>query len=293
MPEIPDIELYLSCIRRVAVGQALTELKAYNPFVIRSVSPSPADMAGRDLVGVSRIGKRIVLEFSSDVFAVVHLMISGRWRWVTGPVKPNKIVHASFAFSEGSLVLTEASTKKRASITLVAGRNGLTRFDRGGLEVGASLAEFVERLKTQNRTLKRALTDPALISGIGNAYSDEILHAARLSPLRQTQSLSDRELEVLHRAVLETLALWTTRLKAEFDTKFPGLGDVTAFRPDFAVHGKFGEPCPVCGAKVQRIVYADNETNYCARCQNEGRVLADRALSRLLKGDWPGTLGED
>jgi formamidopyrimidine-DNA glycosylase len=293
MPELPDVELYLSCIRRVAGGQILRSFRAFNPFVIRSVAPKPSDLVDLRLIQVSRIGKRVVLEFETDFFAVIHLMIAGRFRWVQGVAKPNKIVHAAFQFDEGALLLTEASTKKRASITLLRGREGLAAIDRGGLEISPDYEAFAERLVSENRTVKRALTSPALFSGIGNAYSDEILHAAKLSPLRHTQSLTEDEKVRLHRAILDTLRVWTERLQSEFAAKFPGPGDVTAFRPDFAAHGKFGQPCPVCGAKIQRIVYADNETNYCAQCQNEGRVLADRALSRLLKDDWPRTLEED
>ncbi len=292
MPEMPDLELYLACIRRVAVGHSLVAMRTFNPFVVRSVTPSVSSLAGRDLLGVSRIGKRLVFEFSDDLFVVIHLMVSGRWRWITGVAKPFKIAHAAFQFEEGALVLTEASSKKRASITVVAGRAALKDFDRGGLEVTSNFDDFEVQLRSQNRTLKRALIDPTIFSGIGNAYSDEILHDARLSPLRLSHSLSGDEARRLHQSVLVVIKFWTDKLLVEFATKFPGAGDVTAFRPDFSVHGKFGQPCPVCGSKVQRIVYADNETNYCAKCQNEGRLLADRALSRLLKSDWPKSLDE-
>lgn len=303
MPELPDLTVYVLALRRRAVGSTLRRLRFFNPFVLRSVEPAASVFEGRELRGVDRLGKRIVLDFGDGLFAVVHLMIAGRFRWQAGPAKPNKIAHAAFEFEAGTLLLTEASSKKRASITLVSGDEAVRRLDRGGLELFDLTAEgrlraivdqeaFAARLVSQNRTLKRALADPTLFSGIGNAYSDEILHAAKLSPMRLTRSLSPAEIEVLFRATLGTLETWTERLSAEFADAFPGPGQITAFRPDFAVHGKFGQPCPVCGAKVQRIAYADNETNYCATCQNEGRLLADRALSRLLKDDWPRRIEE-
>jgi len=303
MPELPDLTVYILAIKRRAVGSTLSRLKFFNPFVLRSVEPRALAFEGRVLQGVDRVGKRIVFDFGDELFAVVHLMIAGRFRWQAGVAKPNKIAHAAFEFEAGTLLLTEASSKKRASITLVSGREAVRDLDRGGLELFeltpegrlraiVDLDAFAERLASQNRTLKRALADPTLFSGIGNAYSDEILHGARLSPMRLTASLTQPEVERLFRATLDTLKRWTEKLVDEFGVSFPGAGQITAFRPDFAVHGKFGQPCPVCGAKVQRIAYADNETNYCATCQNEGRLLADRALSRLLKDDWPRRIEE-
>lgn len=303
MPELPDLTVYVLALKRMAVGTALRRIRCFNPFVLRSVEPAASVFEGRELRSVDRMGKRIVFDFGDELFAVVHLMIAGRFRWQAGPAKPNKIAHAAFEFESGTLLLTEASSKKRASITLVAGLEAMRRLDRGGLELFeltadgclraiVDLAAFSATLRLQNRTLKRALADPTLFSGIGNAYSDEILHAAKLSPMRLTRSLSSTEIDSLFRATLSTLETWTDRLSAEFADGFPGAGQITAFRPDFAVHGKFGQPCPVCGAKVQRIAYADNETNYCATCQNEGRLLADRALSRLLKDDWPRRIEE-
>lgn len=302
MPELPDLTVYTTCLHRVAVGSRLLKLRHFNPFVLRSVEPKPAAFEGLELKGVTRLGKRLVFDFGEDRFAVVHLMIAGRFRWTApGPAKPHKIVHAAFEFEPGNLMLTEASSKKRASITLVGSAHDLAKLDRGGLELfdtakDGSLspkvdeAAFRDRLFLENRTIKRALADPTLFAGIGNAYSDEILHAARLSPMRLTRSLKEDEVATLFGATLKTLEVWTAKLLSEFSRKFPGPGDITAFRPDFAVHGKFGQPCPVCGARIQRIAYADNETNYCAKCQNEGRLLADRALSRLLKDDWPKRL---
>lgn len=300
MPELPDLTVYQSWLERVAVGSSLERLACFNPFVLRTVSPSPADLEGKGLLGVDRLGKRIVFAFEDDIHLVVHLMIAGRFRWYGSATKPNKIVHASLLFGGGDLHLTEASSKKRASIGLYRGRDAVKALDRGGLELlrwngakltpVAGLTEFGERLVFENRTIKRALTDPTLFSGIGNAYSDEILHAGRLSPMRLSRSLDGAETARLYDAVVSTLTGWTERLLKEFAGAFPGPGQITAFRPDFAVHGKFGQPCPTCGAKVQRIAYADNETNYCAKCQNEGRLLADRALSRLLKDDWPKRL---
>lgn len=296
MPELPDIELYVERIAERIVGPRLEALAIFNPFVLRSVSPTPTSLVGLKVVGVSRLGKRVVLEFENDMFAVLHLMISGRFTWQT-PLPPfkravGKIFLASFRFENGSLTLQESSTKKRASITLVAGREGLEVHRRPGIDVfSATSQEFRASLQARNRTLKRALTDPNSFDGIGNAYSDEILFHARLSPIRLTNALSEVECTRLHEATKSTFNHWRARLK-ETSKGFPKPADVTAFRPDFAVHGKFNQPCPDCGAPVQRIVYAENETNYCARCQNEGRLLADRSLSRLLKSDWPKTLDE-
>jgi formamidopyrimidine-DNA glycosylase len=289
VPELPDVTVYVEALRPRVVGQALRRFECRNPFVLRSVAPSPAELEGRTVTGVDRLGKRIVIALDGDLFMVIHLMIAGRLRW-TGK-SPGKLGLASFTFDTGTLWLTEAGTKRRASIHLVAGRAGLAEFDRGGLEVlDASLAAFAERLRSENHTLKRALADPRLFSGIGNAYSDEILHRARLSPLQLTSRLDEAEVERLHHAVGETLTLWTERFRRETGDGFPE--KVTAFREGMAVHGRFGQPCPDCGAPVQRIRYAENETNYCARCQTGGRLLADRALSRLLREDWPRSIDE-
>lgn len=284
MPELPDIEVYLAALRQHIVGERLNQMKLISPFVLRSVAPKPPEMAGDEAAAVERLGKRIVIRFASGRWLVIHLMIAGRLRWGK---PPGKISLAAWEFSSGTLVLTEASSKKRAGIWL--GEGDLSAHDPGGLDpLGMSLEVFSEALAAENRTLKRALANPARFSGIGNAYSDEILHAARLSPLRLTRSLDPDESARLWEAIPATLILWRDRLLEEFDQgrKFPGAGDITAFRPDFAAHGKYGQPCPVCGKPIQRIVYAENETNYCAVCQNEGRLLADRALSRLLKDDW-------
>lgn len=296
VPELPDINLYLESLKPRVVGQSLERLKLFNPFVLRTVEPSPRELEGDIVEGVERIGKRIVLEMEGERFVVIHLMIAGRLRWDDKRKESKsrgKIALAQFDFPSGSLTLTEVSTHKRASVSLLAGREALAKLDPGGLDVfTASVAEFKERLTSENRTLKRALTNPKWFDGIGNAYSDEILHAARLSPLRLTRSLSDEEMELLLRACRKTLSLWSEKLRTESGGKFPGPGDVTAFRPDFAAHGKYGNPCPDCGKPIQRIRYAENETNYCAVCQNEGRMLADRSLSRLLKDDWPKTIRE-
>jgi formamidopyrimidine-DNA glycosylase len=256
------------------------------------VDPPLAAVEGRTLVSTRRIGKRIVLALQGDHFLVLHLMIAGRLRWkARGTKPPGRIGHAAFDFPKGTLILTEAGSKKRATLFAVRGEAALHEHDPGGLEVlGAALAEFAAALRRENHTLKRALTDPHLFAGIGNAYSDEILHRARLSPVTLTQRLGDAEVARLHAATLDTLRLWTERLRAEAGGTFPE--KVTAFRPEMAVHGKYGQPCPTCGAPVQRIVYAENETNYCARCQTGGRILADRALSRLLKKSWPRSIDE-
>src|SRR5690242_7036063 len=292
MPELPDVTVYVERLRALAVDRVLEGLRVASPFVLRTVDPGPKELVGARLVGVERLGKRIVLAFEGDRFAVIHLMIAGRLRWKERGAKlPGKLALAAFDFPDGTLVFTEASGKKRASLHLVRGRAGLAEFDRGGLDVlTASAAAFAERLRSERHTVKRALTDPTLFDGIGNAYSDEILHAARLSPFRMTSSISDAEIAALHEATVATLNLWTQRLRDEVGDGFPD--KVTAFRPEMAVHGKYGQPCPVCGTKVQRIVYADNEANYCPTCQTEGKLLADRSLSRLLKEDWPKTLEE-
>ena len=296
MPELPDITLYIESLRPRIVGQAIEKVRIFNPFVVRSFEPPIQSLVGKKVEGLTRIGKRIVFDFEDDTHLVIHLMIAGRFRWSESKkdFKPgNKTIHATLGFPTGMLTLTEASSHKRASITLVQGKVKLREFDPGGIGIfKCSTKEFTEKLTAENRTLKRALTNPRAFDGIGNAYSDEILHAAKLSPLRLTRSLDEAEIERLLGACRKTLSHWTEELLSEFSGRFPGPGDVTAFRPDFAVHGKFGKPCPTCGKPVQRIRYAENETNYCARCQNEDRILADRSLSRLLKDDWPKTLEE-
>ena len=292
MPELPDVEVYVDALERHVRGLALERARVRSPFLIRSVSPRPSDAEGRRVEGVERLGKRVVLALEGELFLVFHLMIAGRFRWRERNASlPGRIGLAAFDFETGTLLLTEAGTKRRASLHLVAGRTGLAEHDRGGIDpLRASAQDFGARLRAENHTLKRALCDPRTFSGIGNAYSDEILHAARMSPLRLTHKLDDEEVERLHAATRETLSSWTERLRAEVGDGFPER--VTAFRRGMAVHGRFREPCPVCGAPVQRIVYAENETNYCARCQTEGRLLRDRALSRLLKDDWPESLDE-
>jgi formamidopyrimidine-DNA glycosylase len=259
---------------------------------VRSVAPPISAINGRRILGLRRLGKQIVFELEGGLFLIVHLMIAGRFQWKERGAKiPGKLGLAAFDFPSGTLLLTEAGSKKRASLNLVAGEQELAAFDRGALEVlGSRLDSFRDALTRENHTLKRSLTDPRLFSGIGNAYSDEILHRARLSPMKLTQKLSDEEIARLHSATQATLTEWIERLKIETGTDFPS--KVTAFRPEMAVHGRYGKPCPVCGSPVQRIVYAENECNYCATCQTEGRLLADRALSRLLKEDWPRSLDE-
>ena len=293
MPELPDITIYIEALERRVVAQPLEEFTLLSPFVLRSVDPAPADVVGKRVVRLRRMGKRIIFEFEGDVFLVVHLMIAGRLRWLEGKkIKlPGRISLATLRFPTGVLVLTEAGTTRRASLHLVRGEEALAPFARTGIEpLEVSREAFVERLQSESHTLKRALTDPRLFSGIGNAYSDEILHRARLSPLKLTRKLDDEELTRLYDATQSTLKDWIARLREETGEGFPE--KVTAFREGMAVHGRFKEPCPDCGAPVQRIRYADNETNYCARCQTEGRLLADRALSRLLKEDWPRTLDD-
>jgi formamidopyrimidine-DNA glycosylase len=260
--------------------------------VLRSFDPPVSEAAGRRVTGISRIGKRLVISLEGDLHIVIHLMVAGRLRWLEAGAKmPGRIGLASFDFESGTLLLTEAGTKRRASITLVKGHAALEAVDRGGLEVmSADLEGFAERLRRENHTLKRSLTDPRLFSGIGNAYSDEILHRARLSPVKQTRRMTDQEIETLFLATKAVLTEWTARLRAECGDGFPA--KVTAFHDEMAVHGKFGQPCPACGTPVQRIRYADNETNYCPRCQTDGKLLADRALSRLLKQDWPKSIDD-
>ncbi len=292
MPELPDITVYCEALTRRVVGRAVQRVHVANPFVLRSVAPPLAEFVGAPVTSVERLGKRLVLVFPGDRFLVIHLMIAGRLRWLApGKKPPGRISLAQFEFDAGTVLLTEAGTKRRASLTAVEGRAQLAGIDRGGLDVFASSdAELVARLRSENHTLKRALTDPRLLDGIGNSYSDEILHAAGLSPLALTAKLDDASFARLVTAIRHTLATWTDRLRAEVGDGWPE--KVTAFRPEMAVHGRFGLPCPVCDTPVQRIRYADNETNYCARCQTNGRLLADRAMSRLLKTDWPRSLDE-
>ncbi len=292
MPELPDIVVYIESLEARILGQTLDRVKILNPFVLRSVMPALEDVHGRPVSSLRRLGKRIVIGFQPDYFLVIHLMVAGRLRWLEPNARlPGKIGLASFHFANGTLLLSEAGTKRRASIHLVKGQSELAAFDMQGLEVlDADLSGFSARLAKENHTLKRALTDPRSFSGIGNAYSDEILHRAKLSPIAQTQKLSADEVERLFEATRVTLREWTERLRADTGGKFPE--KVTAFRSDMAVHGRFGLACPVCASPVQRIVYADNETNYCARCQTGGVILADRALSRLLKKSWPRALDD-
>lgn len=292
MPELPEVEVYVEAIERRIAGEPLTGIRLGNPFVLRSVDPPPAELAGRRVESVRRLGKRTVIGLEGGYFIVVHLMIAGRFRWLAAGAKlPGKIGLTAFDFPRGSLVLTEAGSKRRASIHLVRGEAALAAHDPGGIDVMAAEVEaFGAALTRERHTLKRTLTDPKVFSGIGNAYSDEILHRARLSPVQLTTNLSAEEVARLHAAARETLAEWTERLKREAGDGFPE--KLTAFHPRMAVHGRYGQPCPVCGAPVQRIRYADNETNYCARCQTGGRLLADRSLSRLLKGDWPRSIDE-
>jgi formamidopyrimidine-DNA glycosylase len=292
MPELPDVLLYIHALRPRVVGSRLTRVRLVSPFLLRSTDPPPAAFAGRQVVDLHRVGKRIAFEFEEEHFLVFHLMIAGRFRWrPAGTAVPGKVGLAAFDFESGTLLMTEAGTQKRASLHAVRGREHLREHDRGGLEVlDADLPSFALALGRENHTLKRALTDPHLFSGIGNAYSDEILHAARLSPFKQTGTLGDDEVRRLYDATRRTLADWVERLQREAGGEFPE--KVTAFRDGMAVHGRFGKPCPVCGTAVQRIVYAANEANYCAQCQTGGRLLADRSLSRLLREDWPRTLEE-
>jgi len=292
MPELPDITVYIEALEGRILGRPLVGVRLGSPFVLRSVEPPLAVFGGRTVRRLSRLGKRIVMAFDDELFLVIHLMISGRLHWrAAGAPLARKIGLAAFDFADGTLVLTEVASKKRASIHAVRGATALAGHDPGGMDVFSATREaFRDALVHENHTLKRTLTDPRLFSGIGNAYSDEILHRAQLSPIKMTRSLDDQEIERLLTATRATLTEWTERLRQQTGDGFPE--KVTAFRPEMAVHGRFGKPCPVCGAPVQRIVHAENETNYCARCQTGGRLLADRALSRLLKTDWPRTLEE-
>jgi formamidopyrimidine-DNA glycosylase len=294
MPELPDITIYIDCLTPRVLGEPLQHVKVVKPFVLRTFDPPVAECEGKRVVALRRMGKRIVMALEDDLFLVVHLMVAGRFRWrdVGGKTKvPPSLTLVEFAFPRGTLVLTEAGSKRRASLHVVRGEGALGAFDRGGLEVlDAPLDAFTARLRSENHTLKRSLTDPRLFSGIGNAFSDEILHRARLSPMTLSSRIPDDDVARLHDATQEVLVEWTARLRAEVGDGFPE--KVTAFRDGFAVHGRFKQPCPDCGTAVQRIRYADNETNYCPRCQTGGRVLADRALSRLLKQDFPRRIEE-
>ncbi len=292
MPELPDVTVYVERLEALLVGQSLQGVRSKSPFLLRTVEPPLSAANGRAVVGVERLGKRIVFALEDELFLVLHLMVAGRLRWRKARAGiPGRIGLAAFDFEHGALLLTEASKKKRASLHVVQGRDALAPFDRGGLEVlDADLEAFTEALLRENRTMKRGLTDPRLFSGIGNAYSDEILFRARISPMRLTRKLSPEEIERLYHAIRDVLTAFTDTLRAEVGDGFPE--KVTAFRDDMAVHGRYREPCVDCGAPIQRIVYAENECNYCAACQNQGRLLADRALSQLLKKDWPKTLDE-
>ncbi len=292
MPELPDITVYIEALERRVVGRTLEHVRVSSPFLLRTIDPPLQAAEGKRVQRLRRIGKRIAIGLEQDIWLVLHLMIAGRLHWAKPGVKlARKGSLAAFDFADGSLLLTEAGSKRRASLHVVAGEEGLLALDPGGLEVmDATLEEFAAALIAGNHTLKRALTDPRLFSGIGNAYSDEILHRAMLSPITLTQKLKPEEVERLFAATKETLAEWVDRLRLETGDGFPE--KVTAFRKEMAVHGRYKLPCPRCGAKVQRIRYADNETNYCVRCQTGGKVLADRSLSRLMKGDWPRTLDE-
>jgi formamidopyrimidine-DNA glycosylase len=292
MPELPDISAYLSALEERIVGQPLEHVRIASAFLLRTAQPPVSDAEGHRVRELRRIGKRIAIGLDNDLWLVLHLMIAGRLHWrAKGAKLAGRNNLAAFDFPNGSLVLTEAGTKRRASLYVLRGEAALESADPGGIDVFASdLAQFRAAMTAENRTLKRALTDPRILSGIGNAYSDEILHAAKLSPITLTSKLTSAEWSTLYTATRETLGVWIGRLRTEASTKFPE--KVTAFRPEMAVHGRYGKPCPRCGEPVQRIRYADNETNYCAACQTHGRVLADRALSRLLGADWPRTLDE-
>jgi len=292
MPELPDITIYIEALQARLINQRLEKIRLGNPFLLRTFEPPIRAAEGKKIVGFERIGKRIVFQLEDELFLVFHLMITGRFHWKKrGIAVPRKYGHAAFDFPMATLLLTEMGTKKRASLHLVHGREKLREHDPGGLEIfEADLTSFEAALTRENHTLKRTLTDPHVLSGIGNAYSDEILHRAKLSPIKQTKQLSDDEIARLFQATRECMQEWIERLRQDTGNEFPER--VTAFRDDMAVHGKYRKPCPICGAAVQRIVYAENETNYCAKCQTGGKLLADRSLSRLLKDDWPRTLEE-
>ena len=292
VPELPDVELYIHALKPRILHQPLERFRIGNPFIVRSIAPPPEDLEGREVTDIHRMGKRIVLAFTNDLFLLLHLMIAGRLRWrEKGAAIPAKVGLAAFDFPSGAVILTEAGSRRQASIHILRGTEALQAMNPNGLEVlDADAAAFAARLRSENHTVKRALTDPHMFSGIGNAYSDEILHAARMSPSKLTSSLTDTEAATLFRATREVLLEWQRRLRDEAGDEFPE--KVTAFRPGMAVHGRYGQPCPVCGSPIQRIVYARNEANYCSRCQTGGRLLSDRSLSRLLREDWPKTLDE-
>ncbi|HET9261259.1 MAG TPA: DNA-formamidopyrimidine glycosylase family protein [Acidimicrobiia bacterium] len=298
MPELPDVVVYIEALERRVLGEQVTGVRVVSPAVIRTYDPPYDSPVGRRVLEIDRVGKRIVFGMAKevsgpiDLYLVIHLMIAGRLRWeVPGKTIQRKVGLAAIDFAHGSLVLTEQGTKKRAGIWLMSDREGVADLDRGGVEpLEVTEKQFGEALRAENRTLKRALTDPRIFSGIGNAYSDEILWEARISPVKRTSQLDDEEVKRLHGAVVKSLLDWTQRLRDEVGEEWPT--KVTAFRDDMAVHGKYGEPCPRCGSKIQRIVYSSNETNYCATCQTGGKLLADRSLSRLLKDDWPQTIEE-
>ncbi len=292
MPELPDVTVYVEALQQRIVGQTLTRIRLASPFLLRTVEPAPSDLAGKKVTGARRMGKRIVIELEGENFIVIHLMIAGRFKWLAAGAKvPGKVGLAAFDFTNGTLLLTEAGSKRRASLHIVRGEDAVRALDPGGAEVlEIDRQTFRDLLTRERHTIKRTLTDPHVFSGIGNSYSDEILHRARLSPVQMTTSLSNEEIARLFEATRSTLIDWTQRLRDEAAGEFPE--KVTAFRKGMAVHGRYNEPCPDCGTPVQRIVYAENETNYCARCQTGGRLLADRALSRLLHSDWPKSIDD-
>jgi formamidopyrimidine-DNA glycosylase len=292
LPELPDVEVYVDHLRRRVVGQPLEGVRVASPFLVRSFDPPISLASAKRVLGVRRVGKRVVLALEGDLYLVLHLMIAGRLRWrERGAKVPGKVGLAAFDFPNGTLILTEASSKKRASLHLVRGEEGVRALDPGGIEpLSSDRVAFAAALRRENHTVKRSLTDPHLFSGIGNAYSDEILWRAKMSPVRMTSAMTDEEIARLHAAAQATLRDWTERLSRETGEEFPE--NVTAFREGMAVHGRYRQPCPECGAPVQRIAYAENEANYCAKCQTGGKLLADRSLSRLMHGDWPKTLDE-
>jgi len=292
VPELPDVTIYIEALERRIAGRVLNKIRLANPFVLRTVEPGPRDVAGKRVIAVRRVGKRIVLGLEDDLFIVIHLMIAGRFRWLPPNAKiPGKLGLAAFDFDEGTLLLTEAGSKRRASMHIVRGWDAVHEHDAGGIEpLEITRDQFKAALTRERHTLKRTLTDPHVFAGIGNAYSDEILHRARLSPVQMTTNLDDEEITRLYDATQSTLRDWIDRLRKDAGDKFPE--KVTAFRPDMAVHGRYGKPCPDCGTPVQHIVYAENETNYCARCQTGGKLLADRSLSRLLHDDWPKSIDD-
>jgi formamidopyrimidine-DNA glycosylase len=292
VPELPDVTVYVELIAAKTVGRKIERVRVTNPFVVRSVDPPIREIEGKTVRETRRIGKRIAIGLDDDLWVVIHLMIAGRFRWLKPGAKiPGRLGLAAFDFENGTLLLTEAGTQRRASITIVRGEAALADIDRGGAEpLEVDEKTFAEQLTKENHTLKRSFTDPRLFSGIGNAYSDEIFHRARISPIKLTSRLTPAEITRLYNATREVLVEWTERLRNEAGGEFPA--KVTAFHDEMAVHGRFGKPCPVCSTPVQRIRYASNETNYCARCQTEGKLLADRALSRLLKKDWPKSIDE-